>query len=154
MSRLTRNGFLMGTARLAAQRSTCPRNSVGCVISLGGRILMTGYNGAPAGMPHCDHTCTCPVVGSDYVGHEKGCPFTTPCLTAIHAEQNAITYCARQGIAVYGATVLVTVSPCRSCALSIIAAGIETVIYDQHYRDTSGIELLRDARVTVVGYRE
>lgn len=156
MSRLTRNAFLMGTARLAAQRSTCARSQVGTVISLGGRILMTGYNGAPADMPHCDHTCTCGMPHNflnDDSPERLTCPALTPCLDAIHAEQNALNYCARQGIAVAGATLLTTLSPCRSCSLSIIAAGVETVIYDQLYRDDSGIKLLKNARVTVLEYR-
>lgn len=161
MSRMTRNQFLMGTARLAAQRSTCSRTRVGAVISRDSRILMTGYNGAPAGMPHCEHLCRCWITGPDaevtttaLMGHKEGCPVITACVDAIHAEQNALNYCARMGIAVEKATLLVTVSPCRSCAQSIIAAGISSVIYDVMYRDVTGLELLSKAKVTVVGYRE
>ena len=54
-----RDDTLMGVAYLFAKRSTCSRLHVGAVFSKAGRILVTGYNGAPSGLPHCDHFCDC-----------------------------------------------------------------------------------------------
>lgn len=55
MARMTTHSVLMGQAKLWAQRSTCSRAQVGCVIAYEGRALTNGYNGAPSGMPHCQH---------------------------------------------------------------------------------------------------
>lgn len=131
MNRPSRNHTLMETAWLWADRSTCARLTVGCVISRGGRILVQGYNGAPSGLPHCDFP------------HEP-----EQCL-AVHAEQNAISWAARVGVALEGSEMVCTHQPCLSCARSIINAGIESVIYDQEYRLTEGIELLTQAGISV-----
>src|SRR5213596_3751468 len=62
--RPSRNTVLMNHAWVAALRATCPRQSVGVVIARDGRVLVTGYNGAPAGMKHCEHPCDCSLKGS------------------------------------------------------------------------------------------
>ena len=53
--RPTRDEVCMEIAGIMAQRSTCSRRHVGAVIARDGRILVSGYNGAPKGMPHCEH---------------------------------------------------------------------------------------------------
>jgi len=45
--------YFMEIAKVVAKRSTCLRNHVGAVIVRDKRILTTGYNGAPSGLPHC-----------------------------------------------------------------------------------------------------
>lgn len=55
MGRITRDEMLMGVAEVVAKRGTCSRLQVGAIISRDGRIIATGYNGAPAGIPHCTH---------------------------------------------------------------------------------------------------
>ena len=55
MERITREEMLMGVAEVVARRGTCSRAQVGVVFAREGRILATGYNGAPRGIPHCTH---------------------------------------------------------------------------------------------------
>lgn len=129
LMRPTRDQALMHTAWVWASRSTCSRLDVGCVISRDGRILVQGYNGAPAGMPHCTHD-------SD-----------KPCTQAEHAERNAIAWAARNGVKLEGAEMHVTVSPCLSCAMTIVNAGVVKVMWAQEYRDRAGIQLLTAAHI-------
>lgn len=149
---------LMAIAIIWADRSTCSRASVGAVIAKDGRHIASGYNGALAGMPHCEHPVT------EYplteIFHSKprdtpGWPLgavpvgTTGCKVSIHAESNAIAYAARDGISVQGGTVYTTLSPCYVCSQLIVAAGLVRVVYNRRYRDTTGIDLLRAAGLKV-----
>lgn len=152
----------MATAELWAERSTCTRQHVGAVLSLGDRTIGSGYNGAPAGMPHCNHEVPFnPKVGAE---HTPAYRTTSPlgpfpralgtvrdngCRIAIHAECNAIAYAARHGVAVAGATIYVTLSPCFACAQLLIASGLHRVVYGRAYRDPAGIDLLREAGLKV-----
>lgn len=155
--RITRSQMLMGMAQLASRRSTCARSQVGVVVALDSRPLVSGYNGAPAGMPHCDHTCTClpnTIVGGEDMRwsatlHEARCPAGEPCDVAVHAEANAIAFAARHGVKLEGSTMFVTLSPCIQCARLIINAGIVAVVYSQAYRDVAGTMLLDSAGVRV-----
>lgn len=122
---------LMGMAALWAQRGTCSRAAVGVVVALEGRIITTGYNGAPAGMPHCDHDET----------------FVPPCTNAVHAEANALAFAARNGTATAGATLYTTLTPCVPCAQLIINAGIVRVVAHTPYRIMDGWNLLYDAGI-------
>jgi dCMP deaminase len=117
--------------------STCDRNHVGVVISIDGRIVSTGYNGAPPGMPHCNHA-----VGSNP---------TMGCRESTHAEANAIAFAARNGVSVLGGTVHTTLSPCYACAQLILSAGLVRVVYDRPYRDLAGLELLSAGGLIVMG---
>src|SRR5262249_9019539 len=95
--------YFMNIAKAVASRSTCTRRSVGALVVREKRILATGYNGAPAGLRHCDHTD-----GADMRdGH---------CARSTHAEQNAIVQAARHGTMIDGATVYCTAQPCLTCA--------------------------------------
>jgi len=118
--------IMMEVARTMAQRSTCSRLSVGAVIAKDGRIVSTGYNGAPAGMPHCppkdEHT--------------------QPCESEIHAETNALLYAARAGIRTEGAMLFCTHAPCAPCARLVAAGGIVKVYYGDTYRSERGLEEL------------
>src|SRR4051794_21490938 len=80
--RPSREELLVEHAKLVATRSTCSRLQVGCVISREGRILVSGYNGAPARMPHCVHDYDCIVAH----GHAEFCSSLKPCIVAVHAE--------------------------------------------------------------------
>lgn len=152
-----RDDFLMGVARLVEDQSTCDRNHVGAVIALDGRVIGTGYNGAPAGMPHCDHTCNCIGKWPDNPGnmtmagpvfHAEGCPKTSPCAVSVHAEANVIAFCAKYGLRTQGATLYTTMSPCYTCAQLIINAGLIRVMYGRLYRDESGLQLLVSADIS------
>lgn len=145
---------LMGIAYLWEQRSTCSRNHVGAVIAKDGRHIGSGYNGAPAGMAHCGHRpptfelnpAAIKAIGSAWPST------TTGCKVSIHAEANALAYCARDGISTRGATIYTTLSPCYACSQLIIAAGLVRVVYIRAYRDPAGPDLLRSAGLTVDRY--
>jgi dCMP deaminase len=128
---------------------------VGAAICLGGRTIGTGYNGAPAGMAHCVHELpyTPRIQGVGDWGRRMTPikPHVTEpgCKTAVHAECNAIAYAARHGVAVAGATLYVTLSPCFSCAQLIVAAGLIRVVFDKQYRDPAGVDFLARAGLTV-----
>lgn len=152
---------LMSIAMNWEDRSTCDRNHVGVVIARDGRVIGSGYNGAPAGMPHCTHGMNFPsnriIAASPNLmdkimppgsilpttGYDRGCKL------AIHAEANALAYAARHGVAVEGATVYTTLSPCYPCSQLMIAAGLARVVFNRSYRDPAGIDLLRNAGLTV-----
>lgn len=153
MTRPTREQVLLETAYLWARRSTCSRLNVGCVIAKNGRILTQGYNGAPAGLPHCNHECTCalpPAIQLTGFKHMASCNSQQPCTTAVHAEQNAIAFAARWGVGLEGTELYCTHQPCLSCAMSIINAGIETVYYAEPYRLRDGVDVLEQAGILVI----
>jgi len=72
--------------------------------------------------------------------------------STLHAEENAIAFCVKNGISVKGATIYITTSPCIRCARLIAQSGISKVIYLEEYKDNSGIELLKENGVRVVKY--
>jgi len=134
LKRLSRDELLENIAQLVAERSTCGRLSVGALLASEGRIISMGYNGAPAGMPHCDESVC-------YPGSEE------PCTRTVHAEANAIAFAARKGIETEGATLYTTHSPCNECAKLIINAGIKRMIYWEEYRDPAPLVMLEEAGV-------
>lgn len=147
-SRPSREAVLIRMAELTSMRSTCSRLHVGCVVSRDGRILVTGYNGAPSKMPHCDHTCTCNAPNTRFPSiHEKGCPADYPCEVSVHAEVNVIAFAAKYGISLDESCLVTTASPCLACAQLIINAGINTVFYRAAFRDERGIALLHSGGV-------
>ena len=141
--------YFMDIAHVAATRSNCSRRQVAAVLVRDRRIISTGYNGTPRGVKNC---C------------DGGCPrcnSNTPsgsnlheCLCS-HAEENAIVQAAYHGIAVKGATLYTTYSPCLLCAKMIINAGIVEVVYHEHYSiDDVSTRLLHEAGVAVRGMQE
>ena len=128
--------YFMDIAFTVAERSTCDRAHVGAVLVRDRRILTTGYNGAPAGLPHCDD------VGHLMVdGH---------CVRTLHAEQNAIIQAALHGISIEGATAYVTHQPCLTCAKMLINAGVRRVVYAGNYPDENSREFFRIAGVDLI----
>lgn len=126
----------MRIANEVALRSTCTRANVGAVVVKDKRILTTGYNGAPRGLPHCTDV-GCLMVD----GH---------CVRTIHAEQNALLQGAMHGVALQGGTIYVTHQPCLTCAKMIINAGIVRVVFVQAYLDPIAEEFMREAGVALV----
>lgn len=143
--RPTRDEVCMGMAQLAALRGTCSRLRVGAAASLDGRVILTAYNGAPAGMPHCDHTCTCKGSHSEI---NALCP-NRPCTTAVHAESNLVAFAARHGISLLGTDVFTTDSPCVSCSQLLVNTGINRMVYSREYRDTTGLVLFKEVGILV-----
>lgn len=129
-----------------SEQSTCSRMSVGCVVALDGRTLSSGFNGAPRGMRHCDHRCTCAPQGDPLrdtsFGHTPDCNTGPSGCVAVHAEANAIAWAARNGNALLGSTLYTTMTPCVKCAELIIIAGVARVVWRTVYRDVSGLDLV------------
>ena len=117
--RLTWDEYGLEFARTAALRGTCSRLQVGAALfDEHHQVFSTGYNGAPAGLPHCNHAN-----GGDMEnGH---------CIRAQHAERNCLlkSYSPR----VRGATMYITVSPCLTCCRDMISAGISRIVFAQQY---------------------
>lgn len=132
-NRISRDELLANVAKLVAKRSTCQRASVGAVLARDGRIISMGYNGAPAGIKHCEHDMA----------------IQEPCLRTVHAEANAIAFAAKNGVSTDGTTMYCTHSPCNDCAKLIINAGIAKVMYWEAYRDPAPINLLLAVGVEV-----
>ena len=134
MSRPAWDDVWMDFAKTIARRSYDPRHQVGAVVVTEDncQVLSIGYNG-------------------NYAGGPNEVESTTPGESGmIHAEINALIkldYNNPKNKKLY-----LTLSPCRACAKAIVNTGIAEVIYDEQYRDTSGIELLSAAGVTVRQY--
>lgn len=118
--RPTWDEYFLTMAQHVSLRSTCPRANVGVVLVRDKYIISTGYNGAPAGLPHCTEV-GCHMEG----GH---------CQRAIHAEQNAIIQAALHGVSTAGTVCFCTHYPCSVCAKILINAGVARVVYFNHYR--------------------
>ena len=149
---------LMQNALDWATKSTCPRAQVGAVISRNGRSFSSGYNGAPKGMPHCNHSCDCvyhnlsyPILNSD---HEPDCRSLQPCRNVVHAEANAIAFAARYGVGTDGAEIHCTRIPCMTCAGLIINAGIARVVWYEEHRDMDGLVRLGEAGLEVIRWSQ
>ena len=127
--------YFMEVCDAISKRATCGRGRSGCVIAKDNQILVTGYVGAPAGLPHCDE------VGHQLkkMIHEDG-SLTTHCVRTVHAEQNAICQAAKRGIAIAGATLYCRMTPCRTCAMLIINCGIRRVVCQRRYHDAGDSE--------------
>ena len=141
--RPTWDEYFMEVCDAISKRATCDRGRSGCVIAKDNRILVTGYVGAPAGLPHCDE------VGHQLKKtlHEDG-GVTEHCVRTVHAEQNAICQAAKRGIAIDGATLYCRMTPCRTCAMLIINCGVERVVCQRRYHDAGYSEaMLRAAGV-------
>lgn len=115
--------WLMRQAYVTAQRGSCRRLRVGALIVRDGdhRVISSGYNGAPRGMPDCLE------VGCDLRPDLTG---RVGCFRTLHAESNALDLC---GPLREPHTLYCTVTPCRNCALRIVQHGITRVVFHQFY---------------------
>ena len=120
-------------AQIWAENSYCKRRQVGAIIVKDKMIISDGYNGTPVGF---ENVC------EDDNDHTK--PYV------LHAEANAITKVAQSNNSSNGATLYVTSSPCIECAKLIIQAGIKRVVFNEIYRLTDGIELMKRAGIDCV----
>jgi len=137
--------YFLEVAHAIAKRATCDRGRSGCVIAKNKQLLVTGYVGAPAGLPHCDE------VGHQMkkVVHEDGRE-TSHCVRTVHAEQNAICQAAKLGVGIDGATLYCRMTPCRTCAMLIINCGIVRVVCERKYHaGAESEELFRQAGVAL-----
>jgi len=113
--------------------SRCKRKQVGAIIVKDRMIISDGYNGTPSGF---DNEC------EDEDGITKW--------YVLHAEANAILKVASSTQSCKGATLYITLSPCRECSKLIHQAGIVRVVYKQAYKDDSGLNFLKKAGIKLV----
>lgn len=133
--------YFMAIARIVATRSTCDRLQAGAILVKNNRIVATGYNGAPPGLPHCGE-----------VGHlmEEG-----HCVRTIHGEHNVLLQAALlTGSSTAGTTLYAIYSPCIHCAKYIVACGVKRVVFAKIYRNSNVADYLKTAGLRVDVYEE
>ena len=121
--------YFMGIAVLSSLRSKDPNTKVGaCIVDKEHKVVSIGYNGMPRG------------VDESKVSWNRGEGLDSKYLYVCHAEFNAILN-TRNGAALEGCTLYVTLFPCNECAKAIIQTGIkEVVFFDNKYKDTTGVQ--------------
>ncbi len=134
--RVSWDEYFMNIARVVATRATCDRKHVGAVLVRDKTILSTGYNGSIRGLPHCTEA-----------GHmmEDG-----HCVATVHAEANAIIQAATNGVAIEGATIYTTASPCWPCFKLIANSGARRIVFGEFYRDTRIFEFAKRLGIELV----
>jgi len=142
MARISWDEYFMNMAELASRRSTCLRRQVGAVIVKDNQVLATGYNGAPKGVPNCCDLNECLREKLNIPSGERH-----ELCRAVHAENNAITQCAVNGVSCKGGTMYVTASPCNMCLKQIINAGIVKIIAKEVYPDEMSKEMLSQSGI-------
>ena len=115
-----------------AKLSYCERRQVGAIIVKDRMIISDGYNGTPTGY---ENIC------EDDEGYTKW--------YVLHAEANAILKVAASTQSCNGATLYITLSPCKNCSKLIFQAGITRVVYSTAYKDLSGVEFLEKSGIEV-----
>ncbi len=126
------DNYFINVAYETAKLSYATRLKVGAVAVIDRRIICCGFNG------------TAP-------GRENSCEINN--LTkdeTLHAEQNLISFAAREGIKLKSAVVYLTHSPCLKCASMLLSAGISGVYYAEKYRSQEGVEYLLDSGIDVI----
>jgi dCMP deaminase len=113
--------------------SYCQRKQVGAIIVRDRMIISDGYNGTPSGFENCCED-------NEGLTHWY----------VLHAEANAISKVARSTQSCENATLYITLSPCKECSKLIHQSGIKRVVYQNGYRDTSGVDFLIKAGVEVI----
>ncbi len=138
--------YFMEIAQVVAKRSTCLRRRVGALIVKERQILCTGYNGAPAGMPHCGEVgCLRDQMQIPSGERHELC-------RGLHAEQNAIIQAALHGVSIAGGIFYITHQPCALCAKMICNAGIKEVYFEGNYPDWLAVDIFRQAGVKLVHF--
>ena len=116
-----------------AELSHCSRKKVGAIIVKDGAIISDGYNGTPAGF---NNSCE----------NENG----ETHWYVLHAEANAILKVARSTNNCVGATLYLTLSPCKDCSKLILQAGIKRLVFSNMYKDSTGVDFLKDTDLDLV----
>lgn len=117
--------------------SHCTRKQVGALIVKDEMIISDGYNGTPAGFDNC-----CENDAGDTHWY------------VLHAEANAILKVAKSTNNCKGATLYLTLSPCKDCSKLVIQAGIKRVVFKDSYKDTEGIDFLQKAGIEIIQIEE
>lgn len=117
MNRPTWQEYFKQIVTVTSTRSPCERLQVGCLLVKENRIISQGYNGF---LPNCPHES---IVRDN---HEQA---------TVHAEQNAITDCAKRGVSCDGADAYITHYPCVNCMKILCASGIQNIFYIHDYKN-------------------
>jgi len=153
-------------ATLVADQSTCCRMHVGAVLVKNSRVISIGFNGVPSGQEHCEEHfakvyqekfASAYPSFEDFVKSKDFYDIHGQWSTdnELHAEQNAILFAAKSGIATDGSSLYVTFSPCINCAKVIITAGIKKVYFKELYdRSCQGVVLLNQNGIDCVKLEE
>jgi dCMP deaminase len=120
-----------------AELSHCNRKKVGAIIVKDEMIISDGYNGTPGGFDNC---C------EDDDGNTHW--------FVLHAEANAILKVAKSTNNCKGATLYLTLSPCKDCSKLVLQAGISRVVFRDAYKDQTGVEFLQNAGVEMIQINE
>ena len=144
MTRPSWERYFMSIAQQVATRSTCLRRQVGCIMVLERRIVSTGYNGAPSGLPHCEE------VGCIRESRRVASGERHELCRGLHAEQNAVIQAAMHGTAVRDSTVFCTHKPCILCTKMLINAGVRRVFYREGYEDSMADEMANEAGMELI----
>ncbi len=148
MKRPSWDDYFMEMTKLTATRSSCLRRHVGAVLVKETRVIATGYNGAPAGVTHCEVTgCLRQKLNVPSGQRHELC-------RGLHAEQNAIIQAALYGVSTEGATIYCTTKPCSICTKMIINAKITKIVYGEYYEDSLADELLKDTDIRILQYKK
>jgi len=135
--------YFLEISDLVSRRATCLRRQVGALIVKDKRILATGYNGTPKGLPHC---------------YEIGClreELKIPSgerhelCRGLHAEQNALLQASLHGVSVKDSMLYCTNQPCIICAKMIINAGIKEIVMLEGYPDKMSMDFFKKAKIAV-----
>ena len=141
MSRPSIDAYYLAMVPLIASRATCPRRSVGAILTdIDGRLIATGYNGSAPGAVHCmDQPCPgSPLLG----GNRESCK-------SLHAELNALLQAADSRRRPH--TLYCTLTPCFPCAKALLCAGVQRVVAMLQYaHDDAGPKFLVRNGVEVV----
>jgi dCMP deaminase len=136
--------YFMTITRQVAERSTCNRAKVGAVIVRDRNIVATGYNGSPAGLPHCTEV-GCLIYSSRTPSGEM----EENCFRTIHAEINAIAQAAKNGASIRDADIYITHTPCIHCFKVLLNTGIRRIYYEREYKLHTLEEMLKHTNVTL-----
>lgn len=125
MERPSWNEYFKQLALITSSRSPCERLKVGCVLVKENRIISQGYNGFLPGAPHESKVVN---------NHEQ---------STVHAEQNAITDCAKRGVSSDGCDAYITHYPCVNCMKILCASGIKNIFYINDYKNDSLVDYFK-----------
>jgi|TARA_R110002020_G_scaffold267194_1_gene482289 dCMP deaminase len=132
----------LAMAKEWSKMSHAKRKKVGCLIVKDEQIISDGYNGTPSGFNNeCEHD-----------SYKNGLPILITKPEVLHAESNALMKLARSTNSSEGATIYCTYSPCFDCAKLIVQSGVKRFVYNETYRNTEGLDLLKKAGVEIVNY--
>ena len=146
MNRLDIHEYYMNIAVQTSLRSTCIRRKVGAIIVKDNRILSTGYNGAPSGLPNCCDDCK----RCYRSAHNIPSGQMLDMCYAVHAEQNAILNAMKTGEDLRGASLYVNTYPCATCMKLTLQVGIRNIYFIDEYENEFTKNMAKEAGCQLV----